>query len=90
MRGLLSEMRYSFSRNAHGDIIPPIFMPHVSSLRAGLELGDDDDDGDGVMHSEADGRRDAGSERFMALSSSSSSSSSSPSSLIESDACDFF
>jgi len=90
VRGLLSEMRYSFSRNAHGDIIPPIFMPHVSSLRAGLELGDDDDDGDGViMHSEADGRRDAGSERFMALSSSSSSSSS-PSSLIESDACDFF
>jgi len=72
-------MRYSSSQNARGDIIPPIFMPRVSGLRAGLELADDDDDGDGdVMHSEADGRRDAGSERFMALSSSSPSPSLSP------------
>ncbi|EGI61530.1 hypothetical protein G5I_10093 [Acromyrmex echinatior] len=31
-------------------------MPRVSGLRAGLKLGDDDDDGDGdVMHSEATG-----------------------------------
>lgn len=94
-RGLLSEMRYSFSRNARGDIVPPIFMPRVSGLRAGVEPGDDDDGGDGdVMHSEADERRDAGSERFMALLlsllSSPLPSSPSPSSLVTCESVRFF